>query len=73
MNFVTEAIHYRGSRYPFILLGDLNVDLDRLENIRADTLAAYLALYGFQDVGDHFKHQRGRWTWSQQRQEGCYL
>jgi hypothetical protein len=28
MNFVTEVIRYRGSQYPFILLGDLNVDLD---------------------------------------------
>jgi hypothetical protein len=50
MNFMTEAIRYRGSPYPFILLWDLNVNLNRLENIRADTIAAYLALYGFQDV-----------------------
>ena len=69
MNFVTEAIRYRGSRYPYILLGDLNVDLDRLEDIRGDTIAAHLALYDFKDVGDHFKHPRGRWTWSQQRGE----
>jgi hypothetical protein len=40
-------------------LGELNVDLNRLENIRADTIAAYLALYGFQDVGDHFRHPHG--------------
>jgi hypothetical protein len=73
MNFMTEAIHYCGSRYPFILLGDSNVALVQLENIRADTIAAYLALYGFQDVGDHFKHPHGRWTWSQQHQEGRYL
>jgi hypothetical protein len=65
MNFVTEVIRYRGSQYPFILLGDLNVDLDWLEDIHADTIAAHLAIYGFQDVGDHFKHPRGRWTWSQ--------
>jgi exonuclease III len=73
MNFLTEAIQYRGSCYPYILLGDLNVDLNGLEDICTDTIAAHLALYDFQDVGDHFKHPRGRWTWSQQCQIGHYL
>jgi hypothetical protein len=60
MNFLTEAIEYRGSCYPYILLGDLNVDLNGLDDAHADTIiAAHLALYDFQDVGDHFKHPHG--------------
>jgi hypothetical protein len=45
--------------YPYFLLGDLNVDLNGLEDIHADTIAAHLALYDFQDVGDQYKHPRG--------------
>jgi hypothetical protein len=32
-----------------------------------------LALYDFQDVGDHFKHPHGWWTWSRQCQGGSCL
>jgi hypothetical protein len=66
VNYLIEAVRYRGSRDPYILFGDLNIDLDRLEDIRADTIAAQLILFGLIDVGNHFKHPRGRWTWSQQ-------
>jgi hypothetical protein len=41
MIFLTEAIQYCGLHYPYILLGDLNVDLNGLEDVRADTIAAH--------------------------------
>jgi hypothetical protein len=59
MNFLTEAIQYCGSCYPYILLRDLNVDFDQLEDVCTDTIVDHLALYDFQDVGDHFKHPCG--------------
>jgi len=54
-------------------LGDLNVDLDRLKNSRADTIAAQIVIMALEDIGDYFPHPRGRWTWSQGRHDGNYL
>jgi hypothetical protein len=53
-------------------LGDLNVDFDRLDDARADVIAAQMVLLALNDVGDHFTHPRGQWTWSQVR-EGRYI
>jgi hypothetical protein len=51
-----------------ILLGDLNVDLDHPKDIRDDNIISMMVLLGLDDIGDHFAHPPGRWTWSMRRE-----
>lgn len=48
-----------------ILLGDLNVNIDRPQNTRQVETTALLATSGLSDVGDKFRATKGRWTWYQ--------
>ena len=79
VSFVNEAVRYRGTDDPYIMLGDLNADLDRPRDIRDDEISSQMVLLALEDVGDHFTHPRGRWTWSQRRNGGyirsktCYV
>ena len=72
LHFVNEAVQYRGTNDPYILLGDLNVDLDRPKDFRGDEILSQVILMALEDVGDHYAHPRGRWTWSQYR-TGRYI
>jgi hypothetical protein len=72
VNYVDEAVRYRGTEDPYILLGDLNVDLDRPSDTRGDNILSMIVLLGLEDVGDYYSHPRGRWTWSMKR-EGHYV
>jgi hypothetical protein len=72
VNFINEAVRFRGTEDPYILLGDLNVDLDRPSNSRADEILSMTVLLALEDVGDHYFHPRGRWTWSVPR-NGRYV
>lgn len=66
LSFYHEAI--RNARHNLIFLGDINVDLRQVDDDRSEDIATALTLVGLQDVSDHFTHPRGRWTWSQRRQ-----
>ena len=67
LSFFHEAV--RSTNHNLILLGDINVDLQQIEDDRLEDIATALTLVGLQDVGNHFPHPRGRWTWSQWRQD----
>jgi hypothetical protein len=53
-----------------IFLGDINVDLQALDlDDRAEDIVTALELLGLKDVSSGFRHPKGRWTWSQRRQD----
>ena len=60
MNFVNEAIQFRGTDDPYILLGDLNADLDQPQDICDDEISSQMVLLALEDVGDHFTHPCGQ-------------
>jgi exonuclease III len=66
LNFIDAAI-LAHRHHPIIFLGDINVDLHRLKNHRTEDIATALEQHGLQDVGDYFTHPRGRFTFSQFR------
>ena len=66
LSFFHKAI--RNARHSLIFLGDINVDLHQVDDDRSEDIATALTLVGLQDLSDHFLHPRGRWTWSQWRQ-----
>jgi hypothetical protein len=59
VNYINEAIQYHGTTDPYILLGDLNVDLDHPHDSRADEILSLMVLLALQDVGDHYAHPQG--------------
>jgi exonuclease III len=72
IRYINEAVQYRGTKDSYILLGDFNVDLDRPRDVRDDEIVSQVVLLALEDVGDYFSHPRGRWTWSQKRNERYY-
>jgi exonuclease III len=64
LHFIEEAVRAHIG-YPIILLGDINVDFNRINTNRAEDIATAIAQHGLRDVGDYFLHPRGRWTYSQ--------
>jgi hypothetical protein len=56
VNYINEAIQYHGTTDPYILLEDLNVDLDHPHDSRADEILSLTVLLALQDVGDHYAH-----------------
>jgi hypothetical protein len=42
VNFINEAVQYRGTKDPYILLGDLNVDVDHPKDIRDDNILSMM-------------------------------
>jgi exonuclease III len=67
LQFIDAAIMAHRN-HPIIFLGDINVDLHRLKNHRSEDIATALEQHGLQDVGNFFLHPRGRWTFSQFRE-----
>jgi hypothetical protein len=66
---VYEAIE-RSARNTLILLGDLNADLMRPRDYRANEVAAMTATFGLEDLMRSFRQRisfRGHITWSMQR------
>ncbi len=59
LNHINEAIQYSSMTDPYILLGDLNVDLDHPYDSCADEILSLTVLLALQDVGDHYAHPRG--------------
>jgi hypothetical protein len=64
VNYVDEAVWYHGTENPYILLGDLNDDLDQPSDTRSNNILSMIVLLGLEDVGDYYSHPHGRWTWS---------
>ncbi len=65
VNYINnEAVRYCGMTDPYILHGHLTVDLDHTNDNRADKILSLVVSLALEDVGDHFAHPQGRWTWS---------
>jgi exonuclease III len=70
LDFIQEAAKF-DSRYPLILLGDFNVELQQMMNgtERQQETAALISSLGLHDLHRHFSQRHGwkNWTWSQMR------
>jgi hypothetical protein len=42
--------------------------LDHPKDIRDDNILSMMVLLGLDNIGDHFAHPQGRWTWSMRRE-----
>ena len=71
IQFINEAVQYHGTTNPYILLGNLNINLDNNHDARADDIISQIVLLALDDVGNHFPHPCGHWTWSQCH-NNCY-
>lgn len=72
LEFVNRALDDLPQGQQPLLLGDLNVDLDDPRDERAQSIAADLASYGFEDMSAHFRQRRGfrhGTTWMQCRND----
>jgi hypothetical protein len=49
-------VQYCSTKDSYILLGDLNVDLDHPKGICNNSILSMVVLLGLGDIGDHFAH-----------------